>query len=136
MRQNWLWNLNAIVYQCGGQHICGGGLFPQVLFFPKGLFTFSGAPFTSVVHCQRARHREADIILLERAADAQFASGDVACSAGAGSTEGNAPLELRSVTVGSWGHPEKNRCKMTSVCRQSISDSWLGNSRECLAHLV
>jgi len=23
-----------------------------------------------------------------------------------------------------------------SVCRQSISDSWLGNSRECLAHLV
>jgi hypothetical protein len=23
-----------------------------------------------------------------------------------------------------------------SVCRQSISDSWLGNLRECLAHLV
>jgi hypothetical protein len=22
------------------------------------------------------------------------------------------------------------------VCRQSISDSWLGNLRECLAHLV
>src|SRR5262249_17168026 len=24
----------------------------------------------------------------------------------------------------------------TTVCRQSISDSWLGNLRECLAHLV
>jgi hypothetical protein len=24
----------------------------------------------------------------------------------------------------------------TPVCRQSISDSWLGNLRECLAHLV
>ena len=23
-----------------------------------------------------------------------------------------------------------------TVCRQSISDSWLGNLRECLAHLV
>jgi hypothetical protein len=23
-----------------------------------------------------------------------------------------------------------------NVCRQSISDSWLGNLRECLAHLV
>jgi len=23
-----------------------------------------------------------------------------------------------------------------AVCRQSISDSWLGNLRECLAHLV
>jgi hypothetical protein len=23
----------------------------------------------------------------------------------------------------------------TRVCRQSISDSWLGNLRECLAHL-
>ena len=28
------------------------------------------------------------------------------------------------------------RCKMLVVCRQSISDSWLGNLRECLAHLV
>ena len=36
-------------------------------------------------------------------------------------------------------------CRLTSdrsmsgpfpVCRQSISDSWLGNLRECLAHLV
>ena len=26
--------------------------------------------------------------------------------------------------------------RYTSVCRQSISDSWLGNLRECLAHLV
>ena len=25
---------------------------------------------------------------------------------------------------------------MRPVCRQSISDSWLGNLRECLAHLV
>jgi len=25
---------------------------------------------------------------------------------------------------------------MSAVCRQSISDSWLGNLRECLAHLV
>ncbi|MFZ1003594.1 MAG: hypothetical protein WAN68_16535, partial [Pseudolabrys sp.] len=23
-----------------------------------------------------------------------------------------------------------------TVCRQSISDNWLGNLRECLAHLV
>jgi putative ABC transport system substrate-binding protein len=28
------------------------------------------------------------------------------------------------------------RAAPTSVCRQSISDSWLGNLRECLAHLV
>jgi hypothetical protein len=27
-------------------------------------------------------------------------------------------------------------CKHVAVCRQSISDSWLGNLRECLAHLV
>jgi hypothetical protein len=26
--------------------------------------------------------------------------------------------------------------RMDYVCRQSISDSWLGNLRECLAHLV
>src|SRR5215831_1663084 len=26
--------------------------------------------------------------------------------------------------------------QFTSVCRQSISDSWLGSLRECLAHLV
>jgi hypothetical protein len=25
---------------------------------------------------------------------------------------------------------------IVTVCRQSISDSWLGNLRECLAHLV
>src|SRR5215510_11812212 len=25
---------------------------------------------------------------------------------------------------------------LMDVCRQSISDSWLGNLRECLAHLV
>ena len=25
---------------------------------------------------------------------------------------------------------------LASVCRQSISDSWLGDLRECLAHLV
>jgi type 1 fimbriae regulatory protein FimB len=29
------------------------------------------------------------------------------------------------------------RCsEAIDVCRQSISDSWLGNLRECLAHLV
>src|SRR5262245_372635 len=28
------------------------------------------------------------------------------------------------------------RPRAVSVCRQSISDSWLGNLRECLAHLV
>jgi hypothetical protein len=27
-------------------------------------------------------------------------------------------------------------CRHVTVCRQSISDSWLGNLRECLAHLV
>jgi hypothetical protein len=26
--------------------------------------------------------------------------------------------------------------QLEHVCRQSISDSWLGNLRECLAHLV
>jgi hypothetical protein len=26
--------------------------------------------------------------------------------------------------------------ELITVCRQSISDSWLGNLRECLAHLV
>jgi len=26
--------------------------------------------------------------------------------------------------------------RFKAVCRQSISDSWLGNLRECLAHLV
>jgi hypothetical protein len=26
--------------------------------------------------------------------------------------------------------------QLAAVCRQSISDSWLGNLRECLAHLV
>ena len=26
--------------------------------------------------------------------------------------------------------------QLDGVCRQSISDSWLGNLRECLAHLV
>ena len=26
--------------------------------------------------------------------------------------------------------------KETDVCRQNISDGWLGNLRECLAHLV
>src|SRR6516225_8471830 len=26
--------------------------------------------------------------------------------------------------------------RLRNVCRQSISDSWLGNLRECLAHLV
>ena len=29
-----------------------------------------------------------------------------------------------------------NREHANLVCRQSISDSWLGNLRECLAHLV
>src|SRR5262245_31705425 len=40
---------------------------------------------------------------------------------------------------------QQNRCRISdwggqspggSVCRQTISDSWLGNLRECLAHLV
>jgi hypothetical protein len=29
-----------------------------------------------------------------------------------------------------------NKSEMVTVCRQSISDSWLRNLRECLAHLV
>src|SRR5262249_7649781 len=29
-----------------------------------------------------------------------------------------------------------SRKPQAAVCRQSISDSWLGNLRECLAHLV
>jgi len=36
---------------------------------------------------------------------------------------GTSPLYTLPVTLG-------------SVCRQSISDIWLGNLRECLAHLV
>src|SRR5262245_32199047 len=32
--------------------------------------------------------------------------------------------------------PLLQQCLIRSVCRQSISDSWLGNLRECLAHLV
>ena len=30
----------------------------------------------------------------------------------------------------------QNLKQQVAVCRQSISDSWLGNLRECLAHLV
>jgi|SRR6516164_4048010 len=37
--------------------------------------------------------------------------------------------------VSSIAHPAGNITGL-SVCRQSISDSWLGNLRECLAHLV
>ena len=95
------------------------GPFPQVLFFPKGLFPSAGRhllqspgrgrklrsrendppTMATLVHCQSARHREADMILLERAADAQFPRVMLRAR-WAGSTEGNALLELRSVTVG------------------------------------
>src|SRR5262249_41585240 len=30
----------------------------------------------------------------------------------------------------------KNMLLLAGVCRQTISDSWIGNLRECLAHLV
>jgi hypothetical protein len=33
-------------------------------------------------------------------------------------------------------HEASEACGRQIVCRQSISDSWLGNLRECLAHLV
>jgi hypothetical protein len=38
------------------------------------------------------------------------------------------PLDLEAAA--------KNKFVADTVCRQSISDSWLGNLRECLAHLV
>ena len=38
------------------------------------------------------------------------------------------PQEGEVIAVGPGGRDD--------VCRQSISDSWLGNLRECLAHLV
>jgi hypothetical protein len=45
-----------------------------------------------------------------------------------------------SVTVsdGAWAQTltECGKSDGYTVCRQSISDSWLGNLRECLAHLV
>jgi len=46
--------------------------------------------------------------------------------------------EMRAVVESEWPElahklPPKN---LQGVCRQSISDSWLGNLRECLAHLV
>ena len=34
------------------------------------------------------------------------------------------------------GSPLRAHSALDGVCRQSISDSWLGNLRECLAHLV
>jgi hypothetical protein len=34
------------------------------------------------------------------------------------------------------GLQENLKGQEVAVCRQSISDSWLGNLRECLAHLV
>jgi hypothetical protein len=45
--------------------------------------------------------------------------------------EDHPPLTIRSVneTTIAFGW-------FRDVCRQSISDSWLGNLRECLAHLV
>src|SRR5262249_45101347 len=49
--------------------------------------------------------------------------------AGAGGGCGRSSAMSRKI---SW-----NICRaMATVCRQTISDSWLGNLRECLAHLV
>jgi len=35
-----------------------------------------------------------------------------------------------------WWDKDINGPFPQAVCRQSISDSWLGNLRECLAHLI
>ena len=39
-------------------------------------------------------------------------------------------------TAGGIQEGKNERAVAAGVCRQSISDSWLGNLRECLAHLV
>ena len=41
-------------------------------------------------------------------------------------------IGLKVDIILSWG----TEAALAGVCRQSISDSWLGNLRECLAHLV
>ena len=48
----------------------------------------------------------------------------------------SAPVSLRSVAMrcsGFYIGRSPSRIKRQRVCRQSISDSWLGNLRECLA---
>ena len=41
-------------------------------------------------------------------------------------------IGLKVDIILTWG----TEAALAGVCRQSISDSWLGNLRECLAHLV
>src|SRR5262249_12621357 len=53
-------------------------------------------------------------------------------------------LEFKTSTTSDWRPPANVGFGLSYafpillalVCRQSISDSWLGNLRECLAHLV